>query len=497
MRSQSEVTRSSASCVTPPPRPDEVQWDPARGRLDETALDGVDAVVNLAGVGIGDRRWNAEHKREVERVAHRRAPARSRRPWSRTVDRTGAAIRLVNASAVGYYGDRGEEHLTETSAPGQDFLSRRRRALGGRGAAGGRCRAPRGVRPHRLVMARRAARSKQVVLLGRLGLGGPMASGREWWPWITLVDEVRAILHLIDRPELAGPFNLAAPGSARQREIASAIGSALSRPAFVPAPHFALRAVIGEFADSRHRQPTGRARGAAGLRVHLRAPRPRGRGQVAGAALIALIRHPCAPRTMRKSSRRPTSAALSTRAPVDVTTTYAVQSTRARTTASEGEPDTNRASATSSRSPSHRMRAPTSPETRARSLARLGEPGAWTSASAAWSRATSATARRSLRACSSSSVRAAGLVASWSTRPSALGAGGAGGDTTGAGGAPGPVAPRVATGLSGLRQVPSGLRRGARRARVPPAPSRLRPAAEPRRRPRRRAVGASAAVEAG
>jgi NAD dependent epimerase/dehydratase family enzyme len=98
-------------------------------------------------------------------------------------------------------------------------------------------------------MAHRGGAFEQVVLLGRLGLGGPMASGREWWPWITLVDEVRAILHLLDHPELVGPFNLAAPGAARQREIASAIGSALSRPAFVPAPHFAIRAVIGEFAD--------------------------------------------------------------------------------------------------------------------------------------------------------------------------------------------------------------------------------------------------------
>src|SRR6476619_5966180 len=102
--------------------PDEVQWDPARRRLDEAALDGVDAVVNLAGVGIGDRRWHAEHKREVER---------SRTDATGTVvqallahrERTGETIRLVNASAVGYYGDRDEEHLTESSPPGRDFLA--------------------------------------------------------------------------------------------------------------------------------------------------------------------------------------------------------------------------------------------------------------------------------------------------------------------------------------------------------------------------------------
>ena len=231
-----------------PSAPDEVQWDPSRGRLGPGALDGVDAVVNLAGVGIGERRWNAEHKREVERsrtnatgtvaealVAHR--------------DRTGETVRLVNASAVGYYGDRGEEHLSETSDPGQDFLSGV--VVRWEGAAGPAVDAGVPVAFVRtgLVMAHKGGAFEQVVLLGRLGLGGPMASGREWWPWITLVDEVSAILHLIDRPELVGPFNLVAPGSARQREIASAIGSALSRPAFVPAPHFAIRAVIGEFAD--------------------------------------------------------------------------------------------------------------------------------------------------------------------------------------------------------------------------------------------------------
>jgi uncharacterized protein (TIGR01777 family) len=227
---------------------DEVQWDPSRGRIDERALDGVDAVVNLAGVGIGDRRWNPEHKREVERsrtdatgtvaqalVAHR--------------DRTGEAIRLVNASAVGYYGDRGEEHLPETSEPGQDFLSgvvvRWESAAQPAVDAG----LPVAFVRTGLVMAPEGGAFEQVVRLGRLGLGGPMGSGREWWPWITLVDEVRAILHLVDHPELAGPFNLVAPGVARQGEIASAIGSALSRPSFVPAPRFALRAVIGEFAD--------------------------------------------------------------------------------------------------------------------------------------------------------------------------------------------------------------------------------------------------------
>lgn len=231
-----------------PGGPDEVQWDPARGQLDASALDGVDAVVNLAGVGIGDRRWNAEHKREVER-SRTDATGTVAQALVAHLERTGQGIRLVNASAVGYYGDRGEEHLTETSPPAQDFLAGVVVRWEGAAAPAVEAGIPVAFARTGLVMAREGGAFEQVVLLGRLGLGGPMASGREWWPWITLVDEVRAILHLVDHPELTGAFNLTAPGSARQRDIASAIGSALSRPAFVPAPLFALRAVIGEFAD--------------------------------------------------------------------------------------------------------------------------------------------------------------------------------------------------------------------------------------------------------
>ncbi len=231
-----------------PSAPDEVTWDPGHGLLDPGALDGVDAVVNLAGVGIGDRRWNAQHKREVERsrtdatgtVAHALVTHR---------DRTGDTVRLVNASAVGYYGDRGEEPLPETSEPGQDFLSGVVVRWEGAARPAVDAGIPVAFVRTGLVMAREGGAFDRIALLGRLGLGGPMGSGQEWWPWITLVDEVRALVHLIDQPQLVGPFNLVAPGAARQRDITSAIGSALSRPAFVPVPRLALRAVLGEFAD--------------------------------------------------------------------------------------------------------------------------------------------------------------------------------------------------------------------------------------------------------
>jgi hypothetical protein len=226
----------------------EVRWDPSRGGLDAAALEGVDAVVNLAGVGIGDRRWDAAHKREVERsrtdatwtVATALAQARSR----------GANPRLVNASAVGYYGDRADEVLTEDSGPGRDVLSGIVRRWEEAADPAREAGVPVACVRSGLVMSSAGGAFRPLLLLARLGLAGPMGSGQEWWPWVTLVDEVRAISHLVDHPDLTGPFNVAAPGSARQRDVARAVAAALHRPALVPAPRLALRAVVGEFADS-------------------------------------------------------------------------------------------------------------------------------------------------------------------------------------------------------------------------------------------------------
>ncbi|MGO4598847.1 TIGR01777 family oxidoreductase [Terrabacter sp. 2RAF25] len=232
----------------PPNGPGEVEWDPPNGRLDEASLEGVDAVVNLAGVGIGDRRWNDEHKRAIGQ-SRTDATGTVARALVAHRERTGRSIRLVNGSAVGYYGDRGDEVLTEQSPPGQDFLADLVTRWEHAAQPAVDADIPVAYVRTGLVMAPDGGAFKPVVLLGRLGLGGPMGSGREWWPWITLDDEVRALTHLIDRPELVGPFNAAAPGAARQKEIAATIGAALSRPAILPAPRFALRAVIGEFAD--------------------------------------------------------------------------------------------------------------------------------------------------------------------------------------------------------------------------------------------------------
>lgn len=228
--------------------PGEVSWDPAAGRLDPGALDDIDAVVNLNGAGVGDRRWTPAYKRLI---------------LSSRVDSTTALVtaiaharsagsgpsRLVNGSAVGFYGDRGDDVLTEADGPGESFLADVVRAW--ESAAEPVTEA--GVslalaRTGTMVLGPSGGAMQPVLRLARLGLFGPMGSGRQYWSWVSLVDEVRALLHLLDHPEITGPVNLTAPQPVRQRELAAEIGRQLGRPSFVPAPGIALRAVLGEFA---------------------------------------------------------------------------------------------------------------------------------------------------------------------------------------------------------------------------------------------------------
>jgi hypothetical protein len=222
---------------------DEVQWDPSSRSLDPRALDGVDGVVNLAGAGDGDHRWTPAYKHQI---------LASRTDTTHAVATAVAAadhpVRLVSGSAVGFYGDRGDEELTEDSPPGTGFLSDV--VLAWEAAAQPAVDAGASVTFIRtgIVMAREGGAMKPLLRLGRFGLGGPLGSGRQFMPWITLPDEVGAILHLLDRPDVTGPVNLAAPEPARQRDIAKALGRALHRPAVLPAPSIALHAVLGEFA---------------------------------------------------------------------------------------------------------------------------------------------------------------------------------------------------------------------------------------------------------
>jgi uncharacterized protein (TIGR01777 family) len=227
----------------PPRAPDELQWDPSTRRLDPAALDGVDGVVHLAGAGVGDRRWSPAHKREV--LASR---TDSTTAVATAVAQADHPVRLVSGSAVGYYGDRGDEELTEASPPGTGFLADV--VLAWEAAARPAVDAGASVAFVRtgIVLSPQGGAMKPLLRLARFGLAGPLGSGRQFWPWITLADEVGALLHLLDHPQVTGPVNLAAPAPARQREIVAALGRALHRPAVLWAPSPALHVVLGEFA---------------------------------------------------------------------------------------------------------------------------------------------------------------------------------------------------------------------------------------------------------
>ena len=221
----------------------EVQWDPASRHLDPHVLDGVDAVVNVAGASLGEKRWSPAFKAEL--ISSRTDGTTA---LAEAIAATGRPIHLVNGSAVGYYGDRGDEVLTEDSDGGSGVLSDLVRAWEGSTEPARAAGAPVALLRTGIVLAARGDAFKPLLLLTRLGLGGPLGNGRHYWSWITLVDEVRATLHVLDQG-LEGPVNLTGPEPATQREIVAEMGRQLHRPTLLPAPAFALRAVLGEMSS--------------------------------------------------------------------------------------------------------------------------------------------------------------------------------------------------------------------------------------------------------
>lgn len=203
-----------------------------------------DAVINLVGEPIFGRRWNAEYK-----VLLRDSRVRSTANAAEVVAGSGRARVLVNASAIGYYGPRGDEELTEESPPGDDFLA-------------GLCRdweqaaQPAATSGARLAIVRigvvldaGGGGLAQMLTPFKLGLGGPVGSGRQWLSWIHHDDVVGVLLTALDNPQAAGAINGTAPHPVTNREFSKALGRALRRPAFLPAPTFALRLKFGEVAD--------------------------------------------------------------------------------------------------------------------------------------------------------------------------------------------------------------------------------------------------------
>lgn len=224
-----------------------VRWDPRAGTIDAGGLEGLDAVVHLAGENIAGGRWNEERKRHI-RDSRVEGTALLARTLAGLESKPGV---LVCASAVGFYGDRGEERLDEQSAPGEGFLPEV--CVQWEAAADPAREA--GIRVVHLrigiVLSPDGGALKKMLLPFRLGLGGPLGNGRQFMSWISLPDLVGVIRLALEREDLAGPVNAVAPESVRNREFTKALGRALRRPTVLPAPAFALRLLLGrEMADA-------------------------------------------------------------------------------------------------------------------------------------------------------------------------------------------------------------------------------------------------------
>lgn len=223
--------------------PAEVSWDPVAGRLDPADLAGVDAVVNLGGAGLGDQRWTKDYRQQI--VASRTVPTRLLATTLGTMA-DGPRV-LLQASAVGFYGDRGDEELDETSDEGDGFLSEVVRAWEAATAPADDVVRVAHLRTG-IVLAPRGGALGRLMPLLRLGIGGPLGDGRNIWSWITVADHVRAVEHLLTSA-VSGPVNLTSPCPARQQDVVRAVAHALHRPALLRVPRIALRAAVGAFAD--------------------------------------------------------------------------------------------------------------------------------------------------------------------------------------------------------------------------------------------------------
>jgi len=218
------------------------QWDPQSGPLPRVALDGVDAVVNLAGEPLDARRWSDQQKRLIR--DSRVVTTRNLVEGLRSVGRKPAV--LVSGSAVGFYGDRGDEQLEETSPAGHGFMSEVCEEWE-RAAARATELGVRVVQVRTGVVLSGAGGALQKMLaVFKLGLGGPLGSGKQWFPWIHIKDIVGIFRHAVLTATLAGPVNGVAPEPVTNREFTRELARALHRPAFLPVPEMALRVLMGE-----------------------------------------------------------------------------------------------------------------------------------------------------------------------------------------------------------------------------------------------------------
>lgn len=220
--------------------PDEIQWDPKTGYVDIEALRGVDAVIHLAGVGVGDKRWSKKYKAEI---------LNSRLLGTTAIARAVSEVKpqvFISASAIGWYGESGNRAVVESDRVGDDFLAAVCREWE---AAADLAQGVRTVKIRTgLVLDPTGGALGKMLPLFRLGLGGKLGNGKQWWSWITLHDVIRAISFLLES-KIEGPVNLTSPNPVTNQELTSALARAMHRPALFPAPAIGLKIALGGFSS--------------------------------------------------------------------------------------------------------------------------------------------------------------------------------------------------------------------------------------------------------
>ena len=220
--------------------PDEISWDPQAGTVDLAALEGVDAVIHLAGAGVGDKRWTAKYKSEI---------LNSRLLGTTTIANAVATVKpkvFISSSAMGWYGETGNRAVTERDRAGDDFLAAVCHEWENAADLAGDIRTVK-LRTG-LVLDPTGGALGRMIPLFRFGIGGRLGSGKQWWSWITLHDVVRAVTFTLENP-LSGPVNVTAPNPVTNQEFTAALARAMHRPAVFPVPAIALKIAFGGFSS--------------------------------------------------------------------------------------------------------------------------------------------------------------------------------------------------------------------------------------------------------
>jgi uncharacterized protein (TIGR01777 family) len=217
---------------------EEITWDPIAGTVDMEALAGVDAVIHLAGAGVSDKRWTKKYKSEI---------LNSRLLGTTTIAKAVAIVKpqvFISASAIGWYGESGNRAVVESDRVGDDFLAAVCREWESAADLAGDVRTVK-LRTGLVLDPTGGALGKMLPLF-RFGLGGKLSNGKQWWSWITLHDQIRAIAFLLEN-KVSGPVNLTSPNPVTNSEFTAGLARALHRPALFPVPGFALKIVLGGF----------------------------------------------------------------------------------------------------------------------------------------------------------------------------------------------------------------------------------------------------------